>query len=110
MKKVLLKVDFYNDRIKQKVMKTASSLPGVESLSIDSKEKKLTVSGDIDPVKVVCKLRKLCQTEIVSIGPLKDEKKDSTNTNEIIPLQHFGTYPFYYQMTPPQYFQNYYYV
>ncbi|KEH15395.1 putative heavy metal-associated domain, HMA [Medicago truncatula] len=110
MKKVLLKVDFYNDRIKQKVMKTASSLPGVESVAIDSKEKKLTLSGDIDPVKAVCKLRKLCQTEIVSIGPLKDKKKDSTNTNEVIPLQYFDTYPFYYQMTQPRYFQNYYYV
>ena len=83
---------------------------GVESVSIDSKEKKLTLSGDIDPVKAVCKLRKLCQTEIVLIGPLKEEKKESTNTNEVIPLQYFETYPFYYQTTPLQYFRNYYYV
>ena len=70
----------------------------------------MTLSRDIDPVKAVSKLRKLCQTEIVSIEPLKEEKKESTNTNEVIPLQYFETYPFYYQMTPPQYFQDYYYV
>jgi len=83
---------------------------GVESVSIDSKEKKLTLSGDIDPIKAVCKLRKLCQTELVSIGPLKEEKKESTITHEVIPLQYLETYPFYYQMTPPQYFRDYYYV
>ena len=39
------------------------------------KDKKLTVTGDIDPVDVVNKLRKLCFTEIVSVGPAKEEKK-----------------------------------
>ena len=42
---------------------------------MDMKDKKLTVTGDIDPVDVVNKLRKLCFTEIVSVGPAKEEKK-----------------------------------
>ena len=42
---------------------------------MDTKDKKLTVTGDIDPVDVVNKLRKLCFTEIVSVGPAKEEKK-----------------------------------
>ena len=42
---------------------------------MDMKDKKLTVIGDIDPVDVVSKLRKLCHTEILSVGPAKEEKK-----------------------------------
>ena len=36
---------------------------------------KFTVIGDIDPVDVVNKLRKLCHTEILSVGPAQEEKK-----------------------------------
>ena len=54
----------------------------------------MTLSGDIDPVKAVSKLRKWCQTEIVSIEPLKEEKKESTNTNELISLNSFETIHF----------------
>ena len=42
---------------------------------MDMKDQKLTVIGDIDPVDVVNKLRKLCSTEILSVGPAKEEKK-----------------------------------
>ncbi|PON39907.1 Heavy metal transport/detoxification superfamily protein [Trema orientale] len=42
---------------------------------MDMKEKKLTVVGDVDPVEVVSKLRKTWYTEIVSVGPAKEEKK-----------------------------------
>ncbi|CAN1751521.1 Heavy metal-associated isoprenylated plant protein 39 [Linum perenne] len=47
---------------------------------MDMKEKKLTVTGDVDPVKVVSKLRKLFHTEIVSVGPATaPEKKGDPN-------------------------------
>ena len=49
---------------------------GIESISMDMKEKKLTVVGDVDPVNVVGKLRKFWYAEIVSVGPAKEEKKD----------------------------------
>jgi hypothetical protein len=75
---------------------------------MDLNEKKMTLTGDIDPVKAASKLRKRCRTEIISVEPLKEEMKESTNTNELISLQSFETYPFYYQMTPPQYFRDYY--
>jgi hypothetical protein len=42
---------------------------------MDMKDQKLTVIGDIDPVDVVNKLRKFCNTEILSVGPAKEEKK-----------------------------------
>lgn len=48
---------------------------GVESISIDTKDKKLTVTGNVDPVELVKKLKKLCHTEIVSVGPAKEAEK-----------------------------------
>lgn len=49
-------------------------MAGVESISIDMKDKKLTVIGNVDPVQVVNKLRKAWHTEIVSVGENKKEE------------------------------------
>ncbi|KAM1020870.1 hypothetical protein ACFX15_041286 [Malus domestica] len=56
-------------------MKAVSGLEGLDSISMDMKDKKLTVTGDIDPVELVARLRKLYHTEILSVGPAKEEKK-----------------------------------
>ncbi|KAL9344154.1 hypothetical protein Peur_064585 [Populus x canadensis] len=80
MKKAVLKVELHDEKAKKKAMKTVSGFSGVDSLSIDMKNKKMTVTGDIDPVCIVSKLRKLCCTEIVTVGPAKEpeKKKDET--------------------------------
>ena len=51
---------------------------------MDMTDRKLTVVGDIDPVEIVAKLRKLCHTEIVSVGPAKEpeKKKEEQKTPE----------------------------
>ncbi|KAL7254173.1 hypothetical protein ACSBR1_008553 [Camellia fascicularis] len=110
-------------------MKIVSGLSGVDSIAMDMKDKKLTVTGDIDPVIVVAKLRKLCHTEIVTVGPAKEpekkkeeakkeepkkagdeKKKDSKDEVAVAQAQLLKAYQYnhgYYQQHPPV--QTYYY-
>ncbi|XP_054787911.1 heavy metal-associated isoprenylated plant protein 39-like [Prosopis cineraria] len=76
MQKIVLKAELHNDKIKQKAMKVVSGIQGVESVSVDMNENKMTVVGSIDPVTVVRKLRRLSHTDIVSVGPAKEEEKE----------------------------------
>jgi len=56
-------------------------------------------------VNAVSKLRKLCHTEIVTVGPAKEEKEAPKLP---VPVKlNEAYYPLYYQMTP-QYSQSYY--
>ncbi|KAG1359222.1 putative heavy metal-associated isoprenylated plant protein 39, partial [Cocos nucifera] len=48
---------------------------GIDSLNMDVKEKKLTVTKTVDPVAVACKLRKFWYAKIFSIGLTKEEEK-----------------------------------
>lgn len=75
MKKVVLKLEFYEDKVKQRAMQKVSGVSGVESIAIDMKEKKMTVCGDMDPVKVASQLRKVCHTDMISVGPAKEPEK-----------------------------------
>ncbi|PON58205.1 Heavy metal-associated domain containing protein [Parasponia andersonii] len=74
MKQVVLKLDFHDERSRKKIMRTVSGHSGVDSISMDAKDMKLTVTGDIDPVRLVSKLRKLCSADILSVGPPKKEE------------------------------------
>ncbi|KAG4388237.1 hypothetical protein GLYMA_09G131050v4 [Glycine max] len=62
--------------IKKEAMKTAFGLSGFESISVDVKDMKLVLLGEIYPASAVSKLRKLCHTTLVTFGPAKEEKKD----------------------------------
>lgn len=49
---------------------------GVDSIAADLKDQKLTIIGEMDPVAVVKKLKKVGKVDIISIGPAKEEKKE----------------------------------
>ncbi|GLJ38966.1 hypothetical protein SUGI_0794370 [Cryptomeria japonica] len=77
MKKIVLKSEINCEKCKQKVMKTIARVPGVNSVSIDLKEQKITVIGDADPVVLTTKLKMSRYTELMSVGAYKEEKSNN---------------------------------
>jgi len=75
MKKMVLKVAIDDEKSKRKAMTAVAAVEGVESVAVDLKERKITVIGDADPVCLTVKLRKFGCTELLSVGPAKEEKK-----------------------------------
>ncbi|KAG4991457.1 hypothetical protein JHK87_024914 [Glycine soja] len=64
---------------------------GVESVYVDIKDMKMIVLGDIDPVSAVSKLRKCCHTELVSVGPAKEDKEKEKDkpAKVLVPFKHY---------------------
>ncbi|KAL4191063.1 hypothetical protein AMTRI_Chr07g78920 [Amborella trichopoda] len=71
-KKLIVRVFAMTDEAtKQKAMGTVAELYGIDSIVVDLKEQKITVVGEMDPVALTKKLRKLGSAEIITYGPAK---------------------------------------
>ncbi|KAL2942330.1 Heavy metal-associated isoprenylated plant protein 39 [Bienertia sinuspersici] len=73
----------------------------INSISVDMKERKLTLIGDMDLMKVVSKLRKTYRTEVVSVGPAKEPKRPKKEPEVVTPIVNGYVacnpyYPIYY--------------
>lgn len=73
-----------------------AKLAGVHSISMEMKDQKLTVIGDIDPVCIVAKLRKLCCTEIVTVEPAKEPEKKKEEPKKQDQDLHITAYHYHY--------------
>ncbi|CAL9111194.1 unnamed protein product [Musa textilis] len=74
-RKVAVKVDVHDGQDKTRAMEAVSSFKGIDTISVDLKDKKLTVIGRIDPVRLTRKLRKHYHAEILSIRSEREEEK-----------------------------------
>ncbi|KAL8138774.1 hypothetical protein V2J09_004775 [Rumex salicifolius] len=74
MQKLVVKLNSLVEHKQQKPLMAVSSLQGVVSVELNTKDDKITIIGDMDPVLVAKKLRKWCP-KLESFGPAKEEKK-----------------------------------
>ncbi|KAK3429345.1 hypothetical protein EUGRSUZ_E00774 [Eucalyptus grandis] len=80
---LVVKVDLGDEEDRTKAKRVVWHIAGFERLTVDTELNKLTVSGTMDPVKVVNKLTKL-HAEMVSFGAAKEDdgKKEGGKKNE----------------------------
>ncbi|CAD5196948.1 unnamed protein product [Musa acuminata subsp. malaccensis] len=82
MIKTVFKLDLHDDKAKGKAMKDVCGFEEIDFIGMDMKEKKMTVIGSVNPLKVLIKLRKFWPADIVSLGPVKAEEAKKEETNE----------------------------
>ncbi|CAH8313471.1 unnamed protein product [Eruca vesicaria subsp. sativa] len=89
--KSVLQLSYHEERIRKKVLATVSRFSGVTSIAMDDKTGKMTVVGEVDVPRIVKKLRKICEADIVTVEVVKPpEKKPDEPKKPEAPV----TYPF----------------
>ncbi|KAL8144829.1 hypothetical protein AgCh_003152 [Apium graveolens] len=83
------------DKSRVKAMKIAATTYGVQSVALkgDDKDQIEVIGEDIDTVELAKCLRKhVGHTDLVSVGPFKEEKKDEKK--DPVPIYYYGPYSY----------------
>ncbi|XP_057838981.2 heavy metal-associated isoprenylated plant protein 2 [Cryptomeria japonica] len=76
MKKVEVAVEMCCEKCKSKVLRTVAKVKGVNSVEVDTSKNTVTVTGEVDPVKITVEIRKFSKcAQIISVGPHPPPKK-----------------------------------
>ncbi|XP_021849157.1 heavy metal-associated isoprenylated plant protein 39-like [Spinacia oleracea] len=69
-KKTVIKVVITCQKCQTDIMKAVAKINGVEKLEVDASKGTLTIIGEVEPVPIFKKLKKIGkQPEIISVGP-----------------------------------------
>lgn len=84
-----MKVNMHCQTCKTDVLKAVTNVLGIDEVSVDLEKQILVVIGDVDPVCVVARVRKIGKiAEIISVGPSKkpDVEKPKPKVPEPCPI------------------------
>ncbi|KAL5981740.1 hypothetical protein ACLOJK_015803 [Asimina triloba] len=77
LQKTVIKVAIYCVKCRAQIFKAVAKLTGIDQIVMDAEKGTLTVVGDVDPMQIVCQVKKTGKfQELVSVGPAKSEDKD----------------------------------
>ncbi|KAG7658349.1 Heavy metal-associated domain HMA [Arabidopsis suecica] len=79
MKKMVVMINVFDERSKEKVIQTVASCSGITTITMDSKEGKLTVIGEFDEMQILKKLKKRWESaKMATFGPFDPKKEAET--------------------------------
>uniref|UniRef100_A0A7N0RCZ4 HMA domain-containing protein n=1 Tax=Kalanchoe fedtschenkoi TaxID=63787 RepID=A0A7N0RCZ4_KALFE len=78
----VFKVEVHCEGCGSKIMKAARGVAGVENVKVDCDKNKLTVVGEVDPVKLRDKLESKLKKKIELISPQPKQKEDQKSENK----------------------------
>lgn len=76
LKEAVFKLEIHNDKAQQAAFSIVSKFKGITRISYDGEDRTMTVRGDnFDAVSAGTKLNRLCDTHLVSFGPIKEPEE-----------------------------------
>ncbi|PSS00335.1 Heavy metal-associated isoprenylated plant protein [Actinidia chinensis var. chinensis] len=77
LQKIELKVNINCQKCSTEILKAVTKLRGINEVSVNGEKGTLTVVGDVDPVLVTKKVRKIGKiAQITSVGPPKKKETE----------------------------------
>ncbi|CAD5316212.1 unnamed protein product [Arabidopsis thaliana] len=76
---MVVMINVFDERSKEKVIQTVASCSGITTITMDSKEGKLTVIGEFDEMQILKKLKKRWESaKMATFGPFDPKKEAET--------------------------------